>query len=94
MVRDMTVGVWTAFGLVTATLGLLAAALFQLRTEIRTEFAGSRAEIHGELGEFRAEFRGDLVDLRREMREGFAHQGERIDHLAARIDAHIDRHAG
>jgi hypothetical protein len=42
-----------------------------------------------------------LFQLRGEMREGFAQQTSRIDALvgcidtlAARIDAHVDRHAG
>jgi len=83
----------------------LTTALFQLRGEVgqlgrelRREFregcAGLRSEFRAELAELRGEFGSELAELRREMREGFRAHGERIDVLAARIDAHLDRHAG
>ncbi len=60
-----------------AAIGLLAATLAVLTTA---------------LFQLRGEFRLAFGELRQEMREGFRTQGLRIDALAARIDAHVDRH--
>ena len=63
---------WTAIGLLGATLGVLATALFRLDSKI---------------DEFGRDLGGRIDAQGRDL-------GARIDAQTARIDAHLQRHAG
>jgi len=86
----MDAAVWTAIGLLAATsLG----ALFYLGARIdalgaRIDSIGTRIDGLGGLMVSRLDsFEGRMEDR-------FAHAGTRFDALEARLDAHLDQHAG
>ena len=70
---------WTAIGLLGATLALLVTAVFRLQDRIDAQGASLRAAID---------------DQGRSLRAALEAQTARIDALAARLDAHLERHAG
>ena len=70
---------WTAIGLLGATLGVLATALFRLDSKIEAFGRGLGARIDAQGREL-----GGRID---------ALTG-RIDAQTARIDLHLERHAG
>ena len=68
--------------MVSALLGVFAAAFHLLRSEIRD----LRAETRGDLQEFRTETRGDLQEFRTENRADHRETNARIDRLEGKLD--------
>ncbi len=90
----MAAVVWTAIGLLGATLLALVGAIFQLGARIDAQGRDLRAAIEGQSAkseELGRDLRAAIDAQARFLKSAMEAQGR---DLGARIDAHLQRHAG
>ncbi|MGH2724574.1 MAG: hypothetical protein ACRDI0_10005 [Actinomycetota bacterium] len=81
---------WTVIGLLGVALGVMVTVYFRLGSRIDAQGRDLRAAIDA-LGR---DLRAAIEAQGRDLRAAIDAQTARIDAMSARIDTHLDRHAG